>query len=110
MPPISGQSPDAGDKICIDRETFRQLLSLLNSSTDILYLARTNEIFIQCLGDYLDDLTCLDDFQISKVSTLLRVWLDVVPENLTELSEYLQEARETVSVIFAASQLGGNCN
>ena len=110
MPSISSRSPELGDNmIAIDRETFRQLLLLLNSSTDILIHARTNEIFIQCLVDYLHDLTCLDDFQTAKASFLLQVWVDIVPDCLKELAGFLEEAREMTSVIFAASKLGGDC-
>jgi hypothetical protein len=45
MPPISGKSPNAGDQICIDRKTFKELLALLTSCVDELVNPRDCEIW-----------------------------------------------------------------
>jgi hypothetical protein len=105
MPPISGQSPDAGDKICIDRETFKQLLSLLNSCVDELVNPRDCEIFLTFLDTYLSE---NDSPEPRKSLLLLNYYRDIVPEALEEIADRLEEARGIFKSILAASKLGGD--
>lgn len=105
MPPISGQSPDAGDKICIDRETFKQLLALLNSCVDELVNPRDCEIFLTFLDTYLSE---NDSPEPRKSLLLLNYYRDIVPEVLEEIADRLEEARGIFKSILAASKLGGN--
>jgi len=105
MPPISGQSPDAGDKICIDRETFKQLLALLNSCMDELVNPRDCEIFLTFLDTYLSE---NDSPEPRKSLLLLNYYRDIVPEALEEIADRLEEARGIFKSILAASKLGGD--
>ena len=104
MPPISGQSPDAGDKICIDRETFKQLLALLNSCVDELVNPRDCEIFLTFLDTYLSE---NDSPEPRKSLLLLNYYRDIVPEALEEIADRLEEARGIFKSILVASKLGG---
>jgi hypothetical protein len=104
MPPISGQSPDAGDKICIDRETFKQLRSLVSCCANDLVNPRDCEIFLTSLDIYLSK---SDNPESRKSLLLLNHYRDVVPDALLEIAEYLEEAIELINVVFAASELGG---
>jgi hypothetical protein len=104
MPPISGHSPDAGDKICIDRETFKQLLALLNSCVDELVNPRDCEIFLTFLDTYLSE---NDSPEPRKSLLLLNYYRDIVPEALEEIADRLEEARGIFKSILAASKLGG---
>ena len=105
MPPISGQSPDAGDKICIDRETFKQLLALLNSCVDELVNPRDCEIFLTFLDTYLSE---NDSPEPRKSLLLLNYYRDIVPEALEEIADRLEEARGIFKSILTASKLGGD--
>ena len=105
MPPISGQSPDAGDKICISRETFKQLLALLNSCVDELVNPRDCEIFLTFLDTYLSE---NDSPEPRKSLLLLNYYRDIVPEALEEIADRLEEARGIFKSILAASKLGGD--
>jgi hypothetical protein len=105
MPPISGQSPDAGDKICIDRETFKQLLALLNSCVDELVNPRDCEIFLTFLDTYLSE---NDSPEPRKSLLLLNYYRDIVPEALEEIADRLEEARGIFKSILAPSKLGGD--
>lgn len=100
-------TPGLGDIVAIDRQTFRQIFSLLNRSTDILATARHREIFLTCLDGYLSESVGLDDSQCFKASLLLDAWIEHVPASLAQLGDELEEARQIMHVIFAASQLGG---
>lgn len=104
MPPISGQSPDAGDKICIDRETFKQLLALLNSCVDELVNPRDCEIFLTFLDTYLSE---NDSPEPRKSLLLLNYYRDIVPDALEEIADRLEEARGIFKFILATSKLGG---
>ena len=105
MPPISGQSPDAGDKICIDRETFKQLLALLNSCVDELVNPRDCEIFLTFLDTYLSE---NDSPEPRKSLLLLNYYRDIVPEALEEIADRLEEARGIFKSILTTSKLGGD--
>lgn len=105
MPPISGQSPDAGDKICIDRKTFKELFLLVGRCADELVNPRDCEIFLTSLDIYLSE---SDSLEARKSLLLLNHYRDVVPEALEEIADWLEEIRETMKVILAASKLGGS--
>jgi hypothetical protein len=105
MPPISGQSPDAGDKICIDRETFKQLLTLLTSCVDELVNPRDCEIFLTFLDTYLSENNSPEP---RKALLLLNYYRDIVPDALEEVVDRLEEARGIFKSILAASKLGGD--
>src|SRR4028118_1530846 len=105
MPPISGKSPDAGDQICIDRKTFKQLLALLNSCVDELVNPRDCEIFLTFLDTYLSE---SDTPEFRKALLLLNYYRDIVPEALEEIADRLEEARGIFKSILAASKLGGD--
>jgi len=104
MPPISGQSPDAGDKICIDRETFKQLLALLNSCVDELVNPRDCEIFLTFLDTYLSE---NDSPEPRKSLLLLNYYRDIVPDALEEIADRLEEARGIFNFILTTTKLGG---
>ena len=107
MPPISGQSPDAGDKICIDRETFQELFALLTSCVDELVNPRDCEIFLTFLDTYLSEINTLE---ARRSLLLLNYYRDIVPDALEEIADRLEEARGIFKFILAASKLGGGNN
>ncbi len=104
MPPISGKSPDAGDQICIDRKTFKQLLALLNSCVDELVNPRDCEIFLTFLDTYLSE---SDSPEFRKALLLLNYYRDIVPDALEEVVDRLEEARGIFKFILATSKLEG---
>jgi hypothetical protein len=104
MPPISGQSPDAGDKICIDRETFQQLFALLTSCVDELVNPRDCEIFLTFLDTYLSE---NDSPEPRKSLLLLNYYRDIVPDALEEIADRLEEARGIFNFILTTTKLGG---
>ena len=99
MPPISGQSPDAGDKICIDRETFQRIFSLITRSTDTITNARYREVFLNCLDTYLVESVALDDSQCFQASLLLDAYYEYVPASLAEIARNLEEAFELMRAV-----------
>lgn len=109
-PQGQSQSPaiDLSDKVVIDRETFRQIFSLLNRSVDILVNARHYEIFLDSLDTYLSDSNGLDADQCFRASLLLDSWIDFVPDALLDLDGNLDELRKLMLVVFVASGLGGS--
>jgi hypothetical protein len=104
MPPISGKSPDAGDQICIDRKTFKQLLALLNSCVDELVNPRDCEIFLTFLDTYLSE---NDSPEPRKALLLLNYYRDIVPEALEEVVDRLEEARGIFKFILVSNKLEG---
>jgi len=105
MPPISGRSPDAGDQICIDRKTFKQLLALLGSCLNELVNPRDCEIFLTFLDTYLSE---SNSSEARKALLLLNYYRDVVPDALEEVVDRLEEARGIFNFILVASELGGD--
>lgn len=96
MPLISGKSPDAGDKILVDRETFQKVLSLVCRSVDELANARHREIFLECLDTFLTESKFLDDAGLFRASLLLDAYYEYVPASLALLEDNLQKALELI--------------
>jgi len=95
---------ESTDKIVIDRETFKQLLALLNSCADELVNPRDCEIFLTFLDSYLSE---SDSPEPRKALLLLNYYRDVVPDALEEVADRLEEARGIFKFILTASRLGG---
>jgi len=95
---------ESTDKIVIDRETFKQLLALLNSCADELVNPRDCEIFLTFLDTYLSE---SDSPEPRKALLLLNYYRDVVPDALEEVAARLEEARGIFKFILTASRLGG---
>jgi hypothetical protein len=95
---------ESTDKIVIDRETFKQLLALLNSCADELVNPRDCEIFLTFLDTYLSE---SDSPEPRKALLLLNYYRDVVPDALEEVADRLEEAIGIFKFILAASKLGG---
>ena len=95
---------ESTDKIVIDRETFKQLLALLNSCVDELVNPRDCEIFLTFLDTYLSENNSPEP---RKALLLLNYYRDIVPDALEEVVDRLEEARGIFNVILAASKLGG---
>ncbi len=95
---------DLGDKIVIDRKTFKQLRSLIHECDDTLSNPRNCEIFLTSLDTYLSD---TPKPEVTKCLLLLNYYRDIVPDALTDIAGWLEEARELIGVILAASELGG---
>src|SRR5918997_1307951 len=94
---------ESTDQIVIDRETFKQLLALVNSCADELVNPRDCEIFLTFLHTYLSE---SDSSEARKSLLLLNYYRDIVPEALEEIAERLEEAREIFNFILTASRLG----
>ncbi len=95
---------ESTDKIVIDRETFKQLLALLNSCADELVNPRDCEIFLTFLDTYLSE---SDSPEPRKALLLLNYYRDIVPDALEEVADRLEEARGIFKFILTASRLGG---
>jgi len=96
---------ELGDKIVIDRKTFKRLRSLIYECYDTLQNPRNCEIFLTSLDNYLSEAA---KPEATKCLLLLNYYRDIVPEALTEISGWLKEARELMGIILAASNLGGS--
>ena len=94
---------ESTDKIVIDRETFKQLLALLNSCVDELVNPRDCEIFLTFLDTYLSE---NDTPEPRKALLLLNYYRDIVPDALEEVVDRLEEARGIFKFILAANKLG----
>jgi len=99
------------DMVMMDRKTCHELGKLIGNSIDQLQNIRHCEIMLTSLEYHLselaDDRTRNNEFEISKGIVLLRYWLNVVPKNQTEVSDWLEKAFATLQVVLAASELGG---
>jgi len=99
------------DMVMIDRKTCHELGKRIGKSIDQLQTIRHCEIMLTSLESHLCGLADRErdkEFEISKGILLLKYWLDCVPEFQTEISEWLQEAFQTLQVVLAASELGGD--
>lgn len=93
---------EAGDKIFVDRQTFRHILSLLERCADNLSAVRQNEIFLTCLSNHLKE---LQTFEADKAHLLLGAWLEESPD-VTEAAEiWLHESLKLVESIL--TDIGG---
>ncbi|MCC3573592.1 MAG: hypothetical protein JGK30_22960 [Microcoleus sp. PH2017_40_RAT_O_B] len=99
MSPVAGQSPDSGDKICIDRKTLKQLLVLACRSTDILVNIRHREIFLDSLDTYLSEATEFDADDCFRASLLLESYYEYVSPSLAQLGDILDEAFELIQAV-----------
>jgi hypothetical protein len=95
---------ELGEKIVIDRQTFKRLKALVYCCDDELQNPRDCEIFLTSLDNYLSE---NKKPEVSKCLLLLSHYRDVVPEALTEIAGWLEEARGVIGLILAASELGG---
>jgi hypothetical protein len=91
-------------KIVIDQKTFKRLRSLIHECDDTLSNPRNCEIFLTSLDTYLSDTA---KPEVTKCLLLLNYYRDIVPEALTDIAGWLEEARDLMGVILAASELGG---
>jgi len=99
-------SPAEGDKITIDRPTFEQILNLLTGChVNVEYLT-SNHVFVESAETYLESQP--DTLEIRKALKLLSVWIQTWPDAREELVDCLDEARESIKFILAASAGGGN--
>ena len=102
----------AADMVTLDRKTCHELGKLIGNSIDQLQNIRHYEIMLTSLEYHLselaDDKTRNNEFEISKGIVLLRYWLNVVPKNQTEVSDWLEKAFATLQVVLAANELGGD--
>lgn len=108
---LCGRSQDlmcaeSNNKIVIDRNTFEQLVAFVEGSAEELVKPRDCEIFLTCLDIYLSQTA---NPEPRKSLLLLNLYREVVPNALLEIAGWLEEAREIINVILAASKLeGGN--
>lgn len=96
-------APD--DKIVIDRETLGELLALVSQCALDLVNPRDNEIFLTSLDIHLSK---SDSPEARKSLLLLNHYRDVAPEALGDIAEWLEEARQLINVVLAASEMGAS--
>jgi hypothetical protein len=99
------------EMVMIDRKTCHELNKLIGQSIDQLQRIRHCEIMLTSLESHLYELADRErdkSFEITKGLLLLKHWLDCVPESQTEIDGRLQKAFQTLKVVLAASQLGGD--
>ena len=104
---LCGRSQDltcaeSNNKIVIDRNTFEQLVAFVEGSAEELVKPRDCEIFLTCLDIYLSQTGNPDP---RKSLLLLNLYREVIPNALLEIAGWLEEAREIINVILAASKL-----
>ena len=99
-------SPAEGDKITIDRPTLERIFSLLNGCSISLEYLDSNHVFVEATESYLETLP--DSLEIRKALKLLDIWTQTCPDASKELTDSLDEARESIKFILAASAGGGN--
>jgi hypothetical protein len=93
------------DKVVIDRKTLEKLRTTLRCCIDNIAGDRDCEIFLTSLDLYLSE---EKKPSASKSLLLLNHYRDVVPESLEEVEDWLQEAKEIINVILAATAGGGH--
>jgi hypothetical protein len=99
------------DMVMIDRKTCHEVGKLIGRSIDGLRTIRHCEIIITSLEHHLSELEDRElatNPDIAKALLLLKYWLDFVPESQAEMAGWLGKAFQTLQVILAASELGGN--
>ena len=96
---------ELGDKVVIDRKTFKQLRSLIWHCEASVEYSRNSDIFLTSLDTYLSE---CENPEAKKSVMLLKVYRDTVPEALEEAAGWIEEARELTDTILAASHLGGS--
>jgi hypothetical protein len=99
---------DSDDKIIIDRKTVKRLRSLATRCAEELLNPRDCTVFLESLDSHLTESTVPEPQRTSQALLLLKVYRDVVPDALEEVTELLEELREILGFILRASELGGD--
>lgn len=94
------------DKIAVDVLTLKNLALLVGQSFYNFQGIRKNDIFLTSLKHCLTESPSLEDEEAEKLSTLLGVYLDVVPDLLKESQDLLLEAGEQLAFILAVNGHG----
>jgi len=98
------------EMVSLDRQTLEKVLGLIVQCRRAIKNARHCEIFLTSLNHSLcewSELELANEDEITKLQLLLNYWLDVVPDSLEEVEDWLGESTQAFQTIFAASQLGG---
>jgi len=98
------------EMVSLDRQTLEKVLELIVQCIRAIKNARHCEIFLTSLNHSLcewSELELANEDEITKLQLLLNYWLDVVPDSLEEVEDWLGESTQTLQTIFAASRLGG---
>jgi hypothetical protein len=94
-------TPPPTDLVMVDRQMLRNVLRILSQSVDVLAMANHYDILLYSLDNYfLEE----KNVNINKSMILLRHYLDLVPEYLTEVGEKLVEAHDLMKVILEATK------
>jgi hypothetical protein len=102
----------SGDMVTLDRKTLQEILKLTGKSIDALQNVRHCEILISSLDHHLSEIgnpelaRYHDD--INKALLLVQYWLGFAPDNHRDIDKWLNQAIESMQVVLAASELGGN--
>lgn len=94
-------TPPPADLVMVDRQTLKKVLRILSQSVDVLAMANHCDILLYSLDNYLLE---GKNVNINKSMVLLRHYLDLVPECLTEVGEKLVEAHDLMKVILEATK------
>lgn len=94
-------TPAPADLVMVDRQTLKKVLRILSQSVDAVAAANHCDILLYSLDIYLLE---GKNVNINKSMVLLRHYLDLVPESLTEVGEKLVEAHDLMKVILEATK------
>ena len=93
----------ASEKITVDVLTVKNLALLVSQSFYNFQGIRINDIFLTSLKHCLAESSTIDEEEAEKLSTLLGVYLDVVPDLLKESQDLMSEAADQLSFILTTT-------
>jgi len=85
----------------VDRQTLKKVLRILSQSVDAVAVSNHCEILLYSLNNYLLE---GKNVNINKSMVLLRHYLELVPERLTEVGQKLEEAHDLMKVVLEATK------
>lgn len=94
------------EKLTVDVLTVKKLALLIEQSFYNIQGTRINDVFLTSLKHRLAESSTIEDEEAEKLSSLLSVYLDVVPDLLTEAQTLLEQAGDQLSFILAANGYG----
>jgi len=94
-------TPLPAELVMVDRQTLKKVLRILSQSVDAVAAANHCDILLYSLDNYLLE---QKNVNINKSMILLRHYLELVPERLTEVGQKLEEAHDLMKVVLEATK------
>lgn len=96
MTNFPGTAQGSDDKIVVDRQSLQELKAAIGRCCLLVAGMRVNEIFVEAAGAYLK---ADEEEEAEKIFALLKVWIDVVPEQSEELADELHNIWQTTGLM-----------